>query len=235
MYNDRTKLLIGEEGTRRLESAKVAIFGVGGVGSFTAEALARAGVGEFILVDKDLVEETNLNRQIHATRETIGLSKVEVMAKRIRSIRPECVIKMYQTFYLPGMESSFFRDADIIVDAIDNISAKIELVIKANEYGIPIVSSMGTANKMDPFSFKVDDIYQTSICPVAKVMRKELRKKGVEALRVIYSTEMPKEMEQEEGTERRVLGTISYMPAICGLLLASEVIKKLLEGEKENG
>jgi len=228
----RTKLLIGEEGVDKLKEAKVAIFGVGGVGSYTAEALARAGVGHLVLVDKDDICITNLNRQIHALHSTVGRSKVEVMKERILDINPMAEVEEIQEFYLPESAEKFsFEDYDYIVDAVDNVTAKIDLAVRADAKGIPMISAMGAANKLNPFLFEVADIYKTSVCPLAKVVRKELRSRGVKSLKVVYSKEesiKPKEAEAGE----RVVGSISFVPSVMGLMIAGEVIKDLLGGKE---
>lgn len=227
---DRTKLLIGEDGVNKLKSAKVAIFGVGGVGSYTAEALARAGVGHLVLVDKDDICITNLNRQIHALHSTVGKSKVEVMKERILDINPEAKVEAIQEFYLPESAEKFsFKDYDYIVDAVDNVTAKIDLAVRAEQAGTQIISAMGAANKLNPFLFEVADIYKTSVCPLAKVVRKELRSRGVKSLKVVYSQEESiKPQVSEDG--KRVVGSISFVPSVMGLMIAGEVIKDLLKG-----
>jgi len=227
---DRTKLLIGEDGVNKLKNITVAIFGVGGVGSYTAEALARAGVGHLVLVDKDDICITNLNRQIHALHSTVGKSKVEVMKERILDINPEAKVEAIQEFYLPESAEKFsFKDYDYIVDAVDNVTAKIDLAVRAEEAGIPIISAMGAANKLNPFLFEIADIYKTSVCPLAKVVRKELRSRGVRSLKVVYSKEESiKPQVSEDG--QRVVGSISFVPSVMGLMIASEVIKDLLKG-----
>ena len=188
----RTELLIGKEGIKKLQKAKVAIFGIGGVGSFVVEGLVRAGVGNFVLVDDDKICLTNLNRQIIATRKTIGKYKVDVMKERILEINPNANVEIYQEFYMPNSENKILdKTIDYVVDSIDTVTAKIELVMNCNELGIPIISSMGTGNKLDPSRFEITDIYKTSICPLAKVMRKELRKREIKKLKVIYSKEEP--------------------------------------------
>ncbi|MBP3284497.1 MAG: tRNA threonylcarbamoyladenosine dehydratase [Clostridia bacterium] len=224
----RTRLLIGEEGINKLKRAKVAIFGVGGVGSYTAEGLARAGVGHFVLVDKDDICVTNLNRQIHALHSTIGKPKVEVMKERISEINPEAEVEALQAFYLPENAEQFLQEKyDYIVDAVDNVTAKIDLAVRAEQAGIPLISAMGAANKLNPFLFEVADIYKTSVCPLAKVVRRELRNRGVKSLKVVYSKEDPiKPKETEEG--QRVVGSISFVPSVMGLMIASEVVKDLL-------
>jgi len=231
----RSELLIGIEGVERLKNSRVAIFGVGGVGSFTAEAIARSGVGHIDLFDNDVVTITNINRQLVATHSTIGLPKVEIMRDRIKDINPNAEVEIYQMFYLPETaEKVDFTKYDYIVDAIDTVSAKLSLVQKANEFNIPIISAMGGGNKFDPTKFVVTDIYKTMICPLAKVMRSELRKRGIEKLKVVYSTEEPKKPVLPEGREAEVTskrstpGTVSFVPPVLGMIVAGEVIKDLI-------
>lgn len=225
----RTSLLIGEDGINKLKRAKVAIFGVGGVGSYTAEALARAGVGHFVLVDKDEICVTNLNRQIHALHSTIGQSKVEVMRARILDINPEAQIEAFQEFYLPENAKKFMSEKyDYVVDAVDTVTAKIDLAVRADALGIPMISAMGAANKLNPFLFEVSDIYKTSVCPLAKVVRKELRNRGVKSLKVVYSKEEPIKLQETEDGQR-VVGSISFVPSVMGLMIAGEVIKDLIK------
>lgn len=236
----RTQMLIGNEGLEKLKNSKVAVFGVGGVGGFVCEALARAGIGSLILVDNDTVSISNLNRQIIATEETIGRAKTEVMKERILSINPDCKVTGHNTFYLPGVGGIIGKDTTYIVDAIDTVTAKIQLVMDAKEMGIPIISSMGTGNKMNPTQLMVADIYKTSICPLAKVMRKELKQRGIKKLKVVYSKELPLECKLSEEdliamgentNKRRTPGSISFVPPVAGLIIASEVVKDLLEAK----
>lgn len=243
----RTELLIGKEGIEKLNNAKVAIFGIGGVGSYVVEGLVRAGVQNFILVDDDKVCLTNLNRQIIATRSTIGKAKVEVAKERILDINPKANVEIYQEFFMPDSKEILDDSVDYIVDSIDTVTAKIELVMRANKLNIPIISSMGTGNKLDPTRLEVSDIYKTSVCPLAKVMRKELKQRGIKKLKVVYSKEDPiKPQETEEiscknhcvcppGTKRKctaknqVPGSISFVPSVAGLIIAGEVIKDLIK------
>ncbi len=229
----RTELLIGSEGVERLRNARVAVFGVGGVGGFAVEALARSGIGTFDLIDNDQVSLTNINRQIIATHKTIGRDKVEVMKERILEINPEAIVNTYQIFLLPDNSDSFeFEHYDYIVDAIDTVTAKIELVLRAKEYNIPIISSMGAGNKMDPTKFEVTDIYKTCVCPLAKVMRRELKKRDIKKLKVVFSTEealVPHESDEEVGCRRSLPGSISFVPSVAGLIVAGEVIKDLID------
>ena len=222
----RTELLIGKEGIEKLQKAKVAIFGIGGVGSFVVEGLVRAGIEKFILVDNDIVDLTNLNRQVIATRKTVGKPKVEVAKERILEINPNANVEIYQEFFMPESKDVFDNTVDYIVDSIDTVTAKIELVMRANKLNIPIISSMGTGNKLDPTKFEVTDIYKTSICPLAKVMRKELRNRGIKELKVVYSKEEPVKLDKAE--QKQVPGSISFVPSVAGLIIAGEVIKDII-------
>lgn len=227
----RTELLIGKEGIKKLIKAKVAIFGIGGVGSFVTEGLARAGIGNFILIDNDNVSLTNLNRQIIATHKTIDKPKVEVAKERILEINPNANVEIYQEFFMPDSKGVLDDTVDYIVDAVDTVTAKIELVVRANDLNIPIISSMGTGNKLDPTKFEVTDIYKTSVCPLAKVMRKELKTRGIKKLKVVYSKEEPiKPKESTEKTSKKqVPGSISFVPSVAGLIIAGEVIKDIIK------
>ena len=231
----RTAMLIGEAGLARLKAARVAVFGVGGVGSFAAEALARAGVGRLVLIDNDAVAASNLNRQLAALCSTIGRSKAAVMKARIEDINPAAEVEIVEDFFLPERAGLFFRGHyDYIVDAIDTVAGKIGLVMEAKKRTIPIVSSMGAGNKLDPTKFEVADIYETSVCPLARVMRRELKSRGVEALRVVYSKEKPLFAVREEIAEKggqafskQPPGSISFVPSVAGLILASVVVREL--------
>ena len=231
----RTELLIGKEGMERLSNSRVSVFGVGGVGCYTVEALARSGIGELDLIDNDQVALTNLNRQIIATTKTLGRDKVDVAKERVMEINPSAKVNIYKKFYLPETKEEFdFTKYDYVVDAIDTVSGKIALVEQAKEAGVPIISSMGAGNKLDPTAFRVADIYKTSVCPLAKVMRRELKKRGIRKLKVVYSEEMPivpeknAEMEQAEPTQKRqVPGSVAFVPSVVGLIIAGEVIKDL--------
>lgn len=244
----RTELLIGKEGLEKLKNAKVAIFGIGGVGSFVAEGLVRAGIGNFILVDDDKVCLTNLNRQIIATRKTIGKYKVDVMKERILEINPDAKVETVQEFYMPNSENQIITsELSYVADCIDTVTAKIELVKNCKELGIPIISAMGTGNKLDPSKLTITDIYKTNTCPLAKVMRKELRKRKIESLKVIYSTEEPIKPDNESesscktncicppGTKRKcsarnqVPGSISFVPSVAGLMIAGEIVRDIIE------
>lgn len=243
----RTQRILGEEAMSRLRKSRIAVFGIGGVGSFVVEALVRSGVGHFVLVDDDRICLSNLNRQIHATHETLGRPKVEVMRERILSINPEAEVETHQRFYLPGMAGELLSaDYDYIVDAVDTVAAKLDLIVNAKEMKIPIISCMGTGNKMDPTRLEVADIYQTSVCPLAKVVRKELRTRGVESLKVVYSREEPikpiefQDAEQDADCDpsnesdptplgkRQIPGSVSFVPSVAGLIIASEVVKDII-------
>ena len=244
----RTELLIGEEAIEKLQNAKVAIFGVGGVGSFVVEGLVRAGVGHFVIVDDDKICLTNLNRQIIATRKTIGKYKVDVAKERILEINPNATVETYQEFYMPDSKSNILtQDLDYVVDCIDTVTAKIELVMNCKKLNIPIISAMGTGNKLDHSKFEITDIYKTSVCPLAKVMRKELRKRNIDSLKVIYSKEEPIKINQESnsscktncicppGTKRKcairnqVPGSISFVPSVAGLMIAGEIVREIIK------
>lgn len=243
----RTQLLVGKDGMDRLAAARVAVFGIGGVGGYTVEALARSGVGTLDLIDDDRVCLTNLNRQIFATRRTIGKYKVEVAKERILDINPRAVVNIYQTFYVPETADQFdFSTYDYVVDTIDTVTGKVALVLQAQEAGTPIISCMGAGNKMDPTAFRVADIYETSVCPLARVMRRELRKRGVPALKVVYSQEKP--LEPIDDLEiscrshcicppdtartctvrRQIPGSNAFVPSAAGLIIAGEVVKDLI-------
>lgn len=224
----RLAMLIGREGLERLGACRVAVFGLGGVGGYVCEALARSGIGEMELVDGDAVSPTNLNRQIIALGSTLGRPKAEVMAARIGDINPLCRVRARQVFFLPeGQEDFAFEDYDYVVDAVDTVTAKLELAVRCRRAGTPLISSMGTGNKLNPGALRVADIFETSVDPLARVMRKELRKRKVEHLKVVYSEEKPlRPAHSEEG--ERVPGSTAFVPAAAGLLLASEVVKDLL-------
>ncbi|MGN0271737.1 MAG: ThiF family adenylyltransferase [Lachnospiraceae bacterium] len=227
---ERTGLLLGQEAVEKLQEKRVAVFGVGGVGGYVAEALVRSGIGSIDIVDKDTVSVTNLNRQLIATHSTIGQSKVKVMKDRILDINLECKVYAHECFYLPDTAEQFrFEEYDYIVDAVDTVTAKLELVMRAKEAGVPIISSMGAGNKLDPTRFEVADISKTSVCPLAKVMRRELRKRGVEHLKVVYSKEEPISPKEQlsDGNKRVLPGSVAFVPSVVGLILAGEVIKDL--------
>lgn len=224
----RTELLIGKEGIEKLKNSKIAIFGIGGVGSFVVEALARVGVGNFILVDNDTVSLTNLNRQIIATHKTINKFKVEVAKERILEINPNAKVETYKEFFMPDSNEFFDETVTYVVDCIDTITAKIELVVRANKLNIPIISCMGTGNKLDPTKFEITDIFKTSVCPLAKVMRKELKNRGIKKLKVVYSKEQPI-VPHECEEEKCKAGSISFVPSVAGLILAGEVVRDVIE------
>lgn len=224
---EREKMLIGAERVARLAQKHVIVFGVGGVGSFVCEALARGGVGRITIVDGDTVSESNINRQIIALLSTVGRAKTEVMRERIADINPNAQVREYKHFYLPDDTGDIWENEyDYIVDAIDTISAKIDIAVRAKEMGIPLISSMGTGNKLDPARFEITDIYKTSVCPVCRVMRRELKKRGVERLKVLYSAEeVRKPIESADGG--RTPASISFVPSVAGLIIAGEVIREL--------
>ena len=242
----RTELLLGKESMERLANARVAVFGVGGVGGYTVEALVRSGVGIIDLIDDDKVCLTNLNRQVIATRKTVGQYKADVMKKRILEINPNAVVHVHKCFFLPENSDEFdFSQYSYVVDAVDTVTAKIEIIMRAISCKVPVISSMGAGNKLDPTQFHVTDIYKTSMCPLAKVMRRELKKRGVKKLKVVYSTEPPVEQQEDMSiscrkncicppgakhkcTERRAIpGSIAFVPSVAGLMLAGEIVKDL--------
>ena len=244
----RTQLLLGPEGMEKLKNARVAVFGIGGVGGYAVEALARSGVGALDLIDDDLVCLTNINRQIIATTKTVGRHKVDVAEERVHDINPHCVVQTYKTFYMPETADQFdFKEYDYIIDAIDTVTGKLELIVRAQEAGTPIISSMGAGNKLDPTAFEVADLYKTSVCPLAKVMRRECRKRGIKHLKVVYSKEEPirplEDMSiscrkhcicppgaERKCTERRdIPGSTAFVPSVVGLIIAGEVIKDLIK------
>jgi tRNA A37 threonylcarbamoyladenosine dehydratase len=244
----RTQLLLGEDGMEKLYNARVAVFGIGGVGGYTVEALVRSGIGTLDLIDDDRVCLTNLNRQIYATRKTVGKYKVDVAEERILEINPKAVVNKYKTFYTPETADMFdFSQYDYVVDAIDTVTGKLELVEQAYKAGVPIISSMGAGNKMDPSAFEVTDIYKTSVCPLARVMRRELKKRGIKKLKVVYSKEpamtpiddmsiscrshciCPPGTARKCTDRRQVPGSNAFVPAVAGLIIAGEVVKDLSE------
>jgi tRNA A37 threonylcarbamoyladenosine dehydratase len=245
----RTELLIGKEALEKLTRSNVAVFGIGGVGSFAAETLARCGLGGIALVDDDKVCPSNLNRQLIATYSTIGRAKVEVMRERILDINPACTVEAYACFYTEDNATEFdLARYDYIVDAIDTVASKLTLIGEAIKAGVPVISSMGAGNKLDPTRFEVADIYDTSICPLARVMRRELKKRGVESLKVVYSREevivLQKTVEVDNGvssvsegksaSRRQTPGSIAFVPSVAGLIMAAEVVKDLTGGGKQN-
>lgn len=234
----RTELIIGKDNVEKLKNSKVAIFGIGGVGSYVVEGLVRAGVENFVLVDNDEVSSSNINRQIIATTKTIGKPKVEAARERILEINPNANVEIHKEFFMPETQGILNDSIDYIVDAVDTVTAKIELIVRANKLNISIISSMGTGNKLDPTRFEITDIYKTSVCPLAKVMRKELKARGIKKLKVLYSKEEPikvnvtsKENEDEMTTSRtkQTPGSISFVPSVAGLIIAGEVIKDLIK------
>lgn len=230
----RTGLLLGEEGIDRLSRAAVAVFGIGGVGGHATEALARSGVGRFLLVDNDRVALSNLNRQLIATQDTVGKYKTEVMKERILSINPNAVVETRECFYLPENADEFdLGSYDYVIDAVDTVAAKLELAVRCDRLGVPIISSMGAGNKLDPTKFVVTDIYKTSVCPLARVMRRELKARGIRKLKVVYSTEEARKpiegllSEEEKGSRRAVPGSIAFVPSVAGLIAAGEAVREL--------
>ena len=244
----RTELLLGKDAMQKLSESRVAVFGVGGVGGYVCEALVRSGVGAFDLIDDDKVCLTNLNRQIIATRKTVGKYKVDVMKERILDINPDADVRIHKCFFLPENADEFpFGEYDYVVDAVDTVTAKIELVMQAQKMHVPIISSMGAGNKLDGSQFRVADIYKTKVCPLAKVMRHELKKRGVKKLKVVYSEEMPTRPIEDMAiscrtncicppgaehkcTERRdIPGSVAFVPSVVGLIIAGEVVKDLVK------
>ena len=234
----RTQMLLGTEALERLQKARVAVFGIGGVGGYTVEALARSGVGQLDLIDNDAVSISNINRQILATYSTVGLPKVEAAKRRIADINPACVVRTHQVFYTPETADSFdFTQYDYIVDAIDTVTGKLQLVERANAAGTPIICCMGTGNKLDASAFEVADISKTSMCPLARIMRKELGKRGIKHLKVVYSKEealTPTGWEEEAAAlgKRQIPGSVAFVPGAAGLILAGEVIKDIAAGKR---
>lgn len=231
MQFSRTALMIGEEGLEKLKRARVAVFGIGGVGGYVVEALARSGVGSLELIDKDVVSVSNINRQIIALHSTVGRYKTEVAAERARDINPDIVVTVRNTFYLPETAGGFdFTAYDYVVDAIDTVSGKIALIEQAQKSGTPIISCMGAGNKLDATAFEVADISKTSVCPLARVMRRELKKRGIEHVKVVYSKEEPRESKaQDEESGKPIPASIAFVPSVAGLIIAGEVIKDLVK------
>ena len=227
----RTEMLIGKDALATLNKSRVAVFGAGGVGGYAIEALARSGVGAIDIIDNDTVSESNINRQIIALRSTIGLLKTEVVKKRVEDINPECKVTVYETFVLPENIDTFdFSKYDYVVDAIDTVSGKLAIIEKAYNEGVPVISSMGTGNKLDPTKFSVTDISKTSVCPLARVMRYELKKRGIKKLKVLFSTEEPIKPNTEKDERGKVPpGSISFVPSVAGLIIGGEVIKDLIK------
>ena len=227
----RTEMLIGNEGMKKLNDAKVAIFGIGGVGSFVCEGLARSGIGNFILVDYDKIDESNINRQLIATVKTIGKYKVDLMKERILEINPNANVEVYKEFYMSDSKTDIItKDLSYAVDCVDTIMAKIAIICNCNAIDVPVISSMGTGNKLDPSMFEVADIYETSVCPLARIMKKDLRKRNIEKLKVVYSKENPintNDCAINQNRKYKVKGSISFVPSVAGLIIAGEVIKDI--------
>lgn len=234
---ERTELLIKKDGVEKLNNSKVCVFGIGGVGSYVVEALARAGIGNFILIDKDTVDVTNINRQIIATHNTVGKVKVEVTKERILSINPNANVEIHQEFFTNESPDFFDNSCDYVVDCVDTVTAKIEIIVRANKLNVPVISSMGTGNKLDPTRFEIADIYKTSVCPLAKVMRKELKVRGIKKLKVLYSKEEPikasatnvNSVDENGKRVKPTPGSISFVPSVAGLIIAGEIIKDLIK------
>lgn len=227
----RTAYIFGDRAIEKLNNSRVAVFGVGGVGGFACEALARAGVGAIDIFDKDTVSMSNINRQIIALHSTVGMSKVDVMKRRILDINPECRVNAYEVFYLPENADDYDLSVyDYIVDAVDTVSAKLELICRADKVGVPVISAMGAGNKTDPTLFEVADINETTVCPLARVIRRELKKRGVKALKVVYSKEEPVRQENAEIENGKAIpGSLSFVPSVMGLIMAGEVVKDLIK------
>ncbi len=225
----RTALLLGQEAMERLSRSRVAVFGVGGVGGYVCEALARSGVGALDLIDKDQVALSNINRQIIATHKTVGRDKTDVMRERILDINPDAEVRVYPCFFLPETADRFpFSEYDYVVDAVDTVTAKIELAVRAQAAHVPMISSMGAGNKLDASAFRVADIFETRVCPLARVMRRELKKRNVEHLKVVYSEEEPLKQEESLQQEGKLIGSVAFVPSVAGLILAGEVVKDLV-------
>ena len=232
----RTKMLLGEEAMAVLHRSRVAVFGVGGVGGYAVEALARSGVGSLDLIDNDTVAESNLNRQIIATRSTLGQYKVDAAKQRVLDINPDCVVRTYKTFFMPETEAEFdFAQYDYVIDAIDTVKGKLALAQKAQAAGTPLISAMGAGNKLDPTAFEVTDLYQTTGCSLARVMRRECRKRGITKLKVVYSKELPIRPVWDSGevsVRRDIPGSVAFVPSVAGLILAGEVVRDLIAKDK---
>ena len=231
----RTAMLLGDDGIKKLNQSTVAVFGLGGVGGYTVEALARAGVGHLVLTDSDTISVSNINRQLIALHSTVGMKKTEAFKERIKDINPDCKVTIHDCFYLPETAGEFdFSLYDYVVDAVDTVTAKLDIIMKSKDAGVQIISSMGAGNKLDPSLLRISDIYKTSVCPLAKVMRYELKKRGVKELKVVYSTETPIKPMFEVKTEgkRQTPGSVSFVPSVAGLLISSEVIKDLTKSLK---
>ena len=229
----RTEMLFGLEAMEKLKKSRVAVFGIGGVGGHVVEALVRSGIGAIDLIDNDVVHNSNINRQVVALLSNVGEPKVDAFEKRIKNINPDVIINKHKCFFLPENSSEFdFKAYDYIADCIDTVTGKIELVLKSQEAGVPIISSMGTGNKINPADLEVSDIYKTSVCPLAKVMRQELKKRRVKKLKVVYSKEIPKvqnDAQTDKKTGKRLIGSNAFVPATAGLIIASEIVKDLIK------
>ena len=228
----RTEMLVGNDGMEKLNAAKVAVFGLGGVGSFVCEGLARSGVGNFILVDYDKIDESNINRQLIATVNTVGKYKVDLMKERILEINPDAHVEVYKEFYLADSEVNIIsQDLSYAVDCVDTIMAKIAIICNCDSLNVPVISSMGTGNKLNPSMFEVADIYETSVCPLARIMKKDLRKRNIEKLKVVYSKEHPINTNDcsinKKDSKYKVKGSVSFVPSVAGLIIAGEVIKDI--------
>ena len=229
----RTEMLIGNEGMEKLKNAKVAIFGIGGVGSFVCEGLARSGIGNFILVDYDKIDESNINRQLIATVKTVGKCKVDLMKERILEINPDANIEVFKEFYMADSQTDIItEDLSYAVECVDTIMAKIAIICKCDSLDVPVISSMGTGNKLDPTMFEVADIFETSVCPLARIMKKDLRKRNIEKLKVVYSKEQPINTNDcainQDNKKFKVKGSVSFVPSVAGLIIAGEVIKDIV-------
>ena len=235
----RTELIFGSEAMNKLASSRVAVFGIGGVGGHVVEALARSGIGALDIIDNDTVALSNINRQIIATRSTVGEYKVDVAKRRIADISPDCKVNAYRTFFMPETADQFdFSQYDYVVDAIDTVTGKIEIIMRAKAAGVPVISSMGAGNKVDPTAFEVADIYKTSVCPLARVMRREMKKRGVKSLKVVYSKEEALTplgtTSEEKGFRRSIPGSNAFVPSVAGLIIAGEVIKDITGFDRKN-
>lgn len=227
----RTEMLIGNDGLKKLSESKVAVFGLGGVGSYVCEGLVRGGIGNFVLIDFDKVDESNINRQLIATSKTVGRQKVDLMKERILEINPDANVEVYREFYMADSQSDIItEDLSYAVDCVDTIMAKIAVICKCDELDVPVISSMGTGNKLDATMFEVADIYETSVCPLARIMKKDLRKRNIEKLKVVYSKEHPintNDCEINNDKKFKVKGSVSFVPSVAGLIIAGEVIKDI--------
>ena len=229
----RTEMLVGNEGMKKLNDSKVAVFGIGGVGSFVCEGLARSGIGNFILVDYDKIDESNINRQLIATSKTIGKYKTDLMKERILEINPDANVEVFKEFYLADSEIDIITDdLSYAVDCVDTIMAKIAIICSCDALGVPVISSMGTGNKLDPTLFEVADIYETSVCPLARIMKKDLKKRNIEKLKVVYSKEHPintNDCAINQNLKYKVKGSVSFVPSVVGLIIAGEIIKDIVK------